>query len=263
MRHEEQKNPESEGATQKRADFPIHPSCTCILEAINERMSKRGPAPLYHRRKRKQRLACDDHKPRKNRQHRRTRKRASRPSPRQLLHVLHPRGPEHADPVGGVQRDAEDEHDVECGAARGPAVQRGLDVLIVELGGAKGRDGRRGIGGCKAVCEKVNGKEEESGGIAGHGKRAGERACGRTCGTWGGRGEEALEERARRVHEKGREDEIALTEYGLVVLAPEQLRGGGANALSRRSAGQRDYKLTMVLDEAEEPPRLAAAGAAR
>lgn len=73
--------------------------------------------------------------------------------------------------------------------------------------------------------EEVNGEEEERGGIAGHGKRAGERAYG---GTWSGRGEEALEERARGVHEQGREDEVALAEYGLVVLAPEQLRGGGA-----------------------------------
>lgn len=123
-----------------------------------------------------------------------------------------------------MQRDAEDEREVERGATRGPALQRGLDILVVELGGAEGRDGRRGIGGCEAVHVKVDGEEEESGGIAGHGKRAGERACG---GMWCGRGEETLEGRARGVHEQGREDEIALAEYGLVVLAPEQLRGGG------------------------------------
>jgi len=121
-----------------------------------------------------------------------------------------------------VQRDAEDERNVERGAARRPAVQCGLDVLIVELGGAERRDGRRGIRGCKAVREEVNGEEEESGGVAGHGKRAGERAYG---GTRIGRGEEALEERTRGVHEQGREDEVALTEHGLVVLAPEQLGG--------------------------------------
>jgi len=77
------------------------------------------------------------------------------------------------------------------------------------------------------VRVKVDGEEEESSGITGHGKRAGERAGG---GTGCGRGEEALEERACGVHEQGREDEIALTEYGLVVLAPEQLGGGGLDA---------------------------------
>ena len=128
-----------------------------------------------------------------------------------------------------MQRDAEDERNVERGAACGPAVQRRLDVLIVELGGAKGRDGRRGVRGCEAVREEVNGEEEERGGIAGQGKRAGERAYG---GTRSGRGEEALEERARGVHEQGREDEVALAEYGLVVLAPEQLREGEAQCVS-------------------------------
>jgi len=96
---------------------------------------------------------------------------------------------------------------------------------LVELGGAERRDGRRGIGGCEVVRVKVDGEEYDSGGIAGHGKRAGEWACGRTCGTWSGRGEEALEERARGVHEQGREDEIALTEYGLVVLGRFRARG--------------------------------------
>jgi len=103
-------------------------------------MSKRSAVTLRHRCEREQRFACDDRKPRKNRQHSRTRKRASRSSPRrQLLHLLlYPRRPEHADPVGRVQRDAEDEREVERGAARGPAVQRSLDILIVELGGAEG-----------------------------------------------------------------------------------------------------------------------------
>ena len=80
-------------------------------------------------------------------------------------------------------------------------MQRGLDVLVVELGGAEGRDGRRGLGGREAVRVDVHGEEEESGGVAGHGERAGEWARGGACGAWSGGGEDALEERARGVHE--------------------------------------------------------------
>lgn len=272
---EERNNPVSEGASHHHAScrLPRTAKSTPSAEAINEQTSERGPTPLRRRRERKRRLARDDRQARKNRDHGRNRDRASRPSPKRqppplllilLLLLRCPRRPEHAEPVGGVQRDAEDEREVERGAARRPAVQRGLDVLVVELGGTEGRDGRRGIGGREAMRVKVHGEEDERGGVAGHGKRAGERARG---GTWcgrrrGSRGEEALEGRARGVYEQGREDEIALAEHGLVVLTPEELgverwmRGWG-------EAPGGLGKLTMVLDEAGEPPRLAAAGAAR
>ena len=232
-------------------------------------MPKRSTVPLHRRSERKQRLTRDDHESRQNREHGRARKRASRPARRRpqqpRLGLWCPRGPEDREPVGGVERDAEDERAVERHATDGPALQCGLDVLVVELGRAQGRDGRRGVGGCEAVREDVDGEEEERGGVTCRGKRAGERA-GRT-----GRGEDALEERARGVYQQRREDEIALPEYGLVVLAPKHLRviTGGFACVSEVSEGARvqgvDYEpeLTMVLDEAAEPPRLAAVGAAR
>ena len=58
-----------------------------------------------------------------------------------------------------MQRDAEDECAVERGAADGPALQRSLDVLVVELGGPEGRDGRQGVRGLETVREHVDGEE--------------------------------------------------------------------------------------------------------
>lgn len=75
-----------------------------------------------------------------------------------------------------MRHDGDDERDVEWSAARRPAVERSLDVLIVELRGPKGRDGRRRPGGCKAVRVEVH--REEGSGVADHGEHASERACG-------------------------------------------------------------------------------------
>ena len=184
-------------------------------------MPNRSAVPLHRRTERNQRLTRDDHEPRQNREHGRPRKRASRPTRGRLgLGLWRPRGPEDREPVRGVERDAEDERAVERDAADGPALQRRLDVLVVELGRAQGRDGRGGVGGCEAVREDVDGDEEERGGVACRGERAGERA-GRG---GGGGGEDALEERARGVYQQRGKDEIALAEHGLVVLAPKHPR---------------------------------------
>ena len=114
-----------------------------------------------------------------------------------------------------MQGDAEDERDVEHGAPGWPAVQRGLDVLKVELGRAERRDGRRGVRGRDAMGEYMDGEEEERTGVAGRGEHAGERP-GRLR-----RGEEAFEECARGVHEYRPKDEVSLAEYRLVVFARE------------------------------------------
>jgi len=111
-----------------------------------------------------------------------------------------------------VQGDAEDKRGIKHGAPDGPAVERGLDVLVVELGRADGRDTTRRR---KPMDNHVDREEEEGGGVAGHREGAGERS-------WR-RGEEAFEEGARRMHEQGPEDEVTFAEYGLVVLAPEHL----------------------------------------
>lgn len=119
-----------------------------------------------------------------------------------------------------MQRNAEDEHGIKHGAPDGPAVQRGLDVLVIELGRTEGRGvaGRR-----EAMNHHVDGEKEEGGGVAGHGERAGERSCR----SW--MGEEAFEEGARGVHEQGPKDQVPLSEYGLVVLAPEHLIANAAH----------------------------------
>lgn len=158
-----------------------------------------------------------------------------------------------------MQGDAEGERGIKHGAPDGPAVQRGLDVLVVELGWAE----RRGSAGWRETMDdNVDGEEEEGAGVAGHGERAGERSC------WSWRGEEAFEERARGVHEQGSKHEVTFTEYGLVVLAPEHLivnaAHGGSTKVSEtdRIMVWKD-KRTMAWEEPAEPPILAAAGAVR
>jgi hypothetical protein len=112
-----------------------------------------------------------------------------------------------------VQGDAEDERSIKHDAPDGPAVQRGLDVLVVKLGWTEGRDttGRR-----ETMDDHVD-REDEGNGVAGRGERAGEWSW-----RWW-RGKETLEEGARGVHEQGPKDEVTLAEYGLVVLPPEHL----------------------------------------
>jgi hypothetical protein len=118
-----------------------------------------------------------------------------------------------------VQGNAEDERGIKHGAPDGPAVQRGLDILVVELGRAEGRGTTRWR---ETMDDYVDREEEEGGGVAGHGERAGEWSW--RC--W--RGEEAFEEGARGVHEQGPKDEVTFAEHSLVVLAPEHLNINGS-----------------------------------
>jgi hypothetical protein len=113
-----------------------------------------------------------------------------------------------------VQGDTKDKRSIKHGAPDGPAVQRGLDVLVVKLGRIEGRATARWR---ETMDDHVNRKEEERGDVASHGERAGEWSRR----PWGG--EEAFEEGARCVHEQGPEDEVTFAEHGLVVLAPEHL----------------------------------------
>jgi hypothetical protein len=113
-----------------------------------------------------------------------------------------------------MQGDAEDEHGIKHGAPDGPAVQRGLDILVVELGRIEGRDTTRWR---ETMDDHVDREEEEGRGITGHGERAGEWSWR----SW--RGEEALEEGARGMHEQWPENKVTFTKHGLVVLAPEHL----------------------------------------
>ena len=74
-----------------------------------------------------------------------------------------------------MQGDAERERGIKHRAPDGPSVQRSLDVLVVELGRTEGRGStwRR-----ETMDDDVDGEEEEGGGVACHGERAGERSCG-------------------------------------------------------------------------------------
>lgn len=119
-----------------------------------------------------------------------------------------------------MQSDAKDKCAIKHGAPDGPAVQRSLDVLVVKLRRIEGRDTARWR---ETMDDHVDGEEEERGGVAGHGERAGEWSWR----SW--RGEEAFEEGARGVHEQGPEDEVTFAEYGLVVLAPEHLTVNAAH----------------------------------
>ena len=54
-------------------------------------------------------------------------------------------------------------------------MQRSFDVLVVELGGPEGRDGRQGVRGLETVREHIDGEEERCGGVASRRKHTGER----------------------------------------------------------------------------------------
>jgi hypothetical protein len=93
-----------------------------------------------------------------------------------------------------MQSHSDDERGVKHGALAGPPVKRRLDVLVVELRRAEGRDGGRGVCRRKAVHEDMDRQKEERGGISGHGEHTRER-------TQGTGGEKTFENGARGVDE--------------------------------------------------------------
>ncbi len=73
-----------------------------------------------------------------------------------VSHALH-----DADPI------AEDKCGIQHHASAGPAAERSLDVLVVELRRAKGRDGWGGIRRREAVRDEMHGEKAECGCISG------------------------------------------------------------------------------------------------
>jgi hypothetical protein len=94
-----------------------------------------------------------------------------------------------------VQSNTEHKDGVQHDASARPDAERCLDVLVVELRRAKGRDRRRRVRGRKAVREDVHGQNAECDCISRHG----DRACEWARNT---RTENTFDDRAGRVYEQ-------------------------------------------------------------
>jgi hypothetical protein len=94
-----------------------------------------------------------------------------------------------------MQSNTEDKNGIQYDAPARPDAKRCLDVLVVELRRAKGRDGWHRVCGREAVRDEMYGQKAECGRIAGHGDRASEWARNTL-------GENTIDDRAGSVYEQ-------------------------------------------------------------
>jgi hypothetical protein len=87
-----------------------------------------------------------------------------------------PCGPDDPDPIRSVQSNTGNKNGIWYDAPERPDTERCLDVLVVELRRAKGRNGCDGVPGREAVRDEMYGQKTKCGRIYGHGDRVGERA---------------------------------------------------------------------------------------
>ena len=119
----------------------------------------------------------------------------------------------------GVPCDSSGESDVADEASPRPFVQRELDILVVELRGAHGVDRGRGVQRSYAVGEIMQ-RDDDSRRITSDAQYTGDTA-GRL------RGENALQDGGEGVDYERRKDKVLLPKRSLIVLAAQQLNGGG------------------------------------
>ena len=95
--------------------------------------------------------------------------------------------------------------------------QTRLDELVVQLGRSDGEDGRGKVGRGEPMCEDMH-RHEDEGCIGGDAQRAREFA-------WllGGGCDESPGNTRRDVYDERRQEEILFSEWGLVVLPPQEL----------------------------------------
>ena len=73
-----------------------------------------------------------------------------------------------------MKGNSEDKNGIKYDAPARPDAERCLDVLVVELRRAQGRDWWHRVRGRKAVRDKMQGQKAECGRISGHGDRVSE-----------------------------------------------------------------------------------------